>query len=574
MDKQNTQEEVILIEEEASEQILVPEDTEKITTHPEKIKKRKVKFSVKLKFAILIAILITLITLFITIYLLNKQKKDLLAEMKYRAQIISQNLSRSISEIMDDDTTRHQILMETKEVRDIEEIALIDLNNNLIDHTDSDLWKKIIFSKFDESIEKVSANISEGILNRLRKSKTKYIEKEYQENGEEKFYIISPVKFEDTVLGFLKIVFTKKDIILKIKSIQRSITIFTIIAIIVGIIGAYTLATIIIKPIKKLSEGAVIIGTGNLDYKIEIKSHDELGQLADEFNNMTGRLKEAQRSLIEKERYEEQLEIARGIQENLLPDRFPSLKEIDISAYYKAAKGVGGDYYDVVHIKEKNRISGIIADVSGKGVPAALVMVMIRTIFHSTARFVNTPNEAISEINSGVVGRLSADKFATIFAFHYNYKTGVIEFSNAAHSPMLVFKSKTGEILELDTEGVPVGIDENAIFGLKKLQLETDDIIVMHTDGITEAMNEKSEMFKSERLKNIIKGNSTLDANNLKNLIIDEVNRFVGNAEQHDDMTLLVLKVNISPPQNISIPSSEKIRREVLNPLDPFSLLL
>jgi len=567
------EDEILLTDENSSEEEIIIADVSKsqqtqLPPHPDK--KRKIKFSVKLKFSLLIAILISLITLFITIYLLNKEKKDLLIEMKYRAEIIARNLSRNVSEVFDDDTTRHQMLSETKMIKDVEDISVIDQQKNLVDNTKKEIWEKIIYSKFDETSEKMRADIPDEYFKAFKNSDKKFIENEI---NDEKFYIISPIKIENSMLGILKIVFTKKEIQAKIKAIQKNILIFTLIAILIGVIGAYSLTIIIIKPIKKLSEGAHIIGKGNLSHRININNQDELGQLADEFNNMTHQLYEAQKSMIEKERYEEQLEIARAIQVNLLPEKFPELNEISIAAFYKAAKGVGGDYYDVMHLKDKNKISSIIADVSGKGVPAALVMVMIRTIFHSTSKFVNTPDMAIAGINSGVTGRLSADKFATVFAFHYNYKTGVMEYSNGAHNPLLVYKAKTGEILELDTEGVPVGITEDAKFGLKTLQLENNDIMVMTTDGITEAMNINQEMFRASKLKEVIKKNASLSATEIKDSIIKDVDAFVGDAEQHDDMTLVVFKVNTinsnSEKENIN-----EIKSKVINPMDPYSLLI
>jgi serine phosphatase RsbU (regulator of sigma subunit) len=539
------------------EEVLIAEEKQKFVETP----KLKVKFSVKLKFGILISALCTIITLAITIYLLNRQRQDLLNEMRYRAFIISKNLAKNLVEVINDDTTRHQIIKDSANIKDIESIEIIGNDNYLIDHTDEEIWKKILFSKFDETVEKVRSKIQ---IENLKG----YLEKEFIENGEEKFYILFPIELKESILGYIKINFTKREIISKIKSLEKKIIIFMLIAVFVSILFSYILTTIIIKPIKALSEGAVIIGSGNLDYKININRNDELGYLANEFNNMTKRLKIAQDSLIEKERYEEQLEIARQIQENLLPNKFPSLSEIEISAFYKAAKGVGGDYYDIIHIPENKQLFSIIADVSGKGVPAALVMVMIRTIFYSTAKADLEPNQILKSINSGVIGRLTADKFATVFTFNYNYSTGILEYSNAAHNPLILFKADTKKIFELDTEGVPVGIDEDVSFEMKKIKLNTNDIIVLNTDGITEAMNLKNELFRPERLKDLIMKNYNLSANELKDLIINEVNKFVGDAPQHDDMTLVIFKIKNIPKLSVS----EK--KSFINPLDPYSIII
>lgn len=524
----------------------------------------KVKFSVKLKFSLLIGSLCALITLFVTLYLLNKQKNDLLNEMRYRARIITKNLSKSLGEIINDDTTRHQIIKETATIKDIKSIEVIDLKNNLMDHTDDKIWQRILFSKFDETVEKVSSSVKKETLEKG------YSEKDFIENGEKLFYILEPIKISETILGYVKVNFTKKEILARIREVERNIIIFMVIAIGIAVIVSYVLSLVVIKPIKALSKGAVIIGSGNLDYQIKINSKDELGYLAEEFNNMTRRLKKAQESLIEKERYEEQLEIAKRIQVNLLPDKIPQISELDMASFYKAAKGVGGDYYDIFHLKDKQLIYSIIADVSGKGVPAALIMVMIRTIFYSTVKFTQSPDQILKAINSGVIGRLTEDKFATIFVFGYNYKTGVLKFSNAAHNPLLLFKSDKKSIIELDAEGVPVGIDEDVSYEVKEIKLEQGDIIVLYTDGVTEAMNESEKLYTLERLKARIIENSNLNPAELKNLIISDINSFVGNAPQHDDMTLVIFKINEVP----QIKSEKEIKSVFINPIDPYSIII
>lgn len=502
----------------------------------------KIKFSVKFKIALLTALLIVIVTLSMGFYLLNNIKSNLLNEMKLRALLFTETLAQGIAEIFYDDTSRHEIIQKNKQtLKDIEQIYVINLQKELMDSTDEKTFQKVIQSKFDDSIDKIYIELSDKVITYL-KNKPIY-EKSYTENEEEKISFVAPVKIINSLLGYVKINFTKKYMYEKIKSVQFKIIIFVIIALLIGILLSYLLSSHIIKPIYKLSEGVHIIGSGNLNYKINIHTNDELKFLADEFNNMTEKLNHAQKSLIEKERFEEQLEIARKIQENLLPKKFPALEEIEISSYYNAAKTVGGDYYDIVYQKDNNKISAIIADVSGKGVPAALIMVMIRTVLHSTLNFIKSANEVIQNINTGITGKLTGDRFATIFYFDYDLNTGRIEYSNAAHSPLIIYKNKLKRILEFDTEGVPIGIEETSQFGVNTTYVDEGDILITFTDGITEAMNKNNEMFHLKRLKEIIKQNHTLSADELKNKIIKEITDFVGNAPQHDDMTLVVFKI-------------------------------
>ncbi len=569
------EEEVLLVADEGSEEeVLITdeigekEDNLSLSVNEKDIKEsRKVKFSVKLKFGLLTALLIFIVTIGIGIYLLNTTRSSLLSEMKSKAKIITINLSKNLAEIIDDDTSRHQMVVETSKIKDIKNIIIFDKNFNVIDNSNQKIWQKILLSKFDNNIKKFRKIIPEKIKKKIKNGEFIQLE------NENKIEVYTPVKFEDSIIGYVNIIFTKKFINEKLKKAESHIIYFVLLALFIGVLASYFLTSFIIKPIRKLADGAKEIGSGKLNYKIEIESNDELGALADEFNNMTVRLKLAQKSLVEKERFEEQLEIARNIQENLLPDKFPELDEIEISAYYKAAKGVGGDYYDVIQQANRNEIGAIIADVSGKGVPAALVMVMIRTVFHSTFKFVKSTNEAISNINTGISGKLTGDKFATMFYFIYNYKKGKIQFTNAAHTPLIVYRKSEDKIFDLDTPGIPVGVDKKAEFGVKDFMVKENDILVTCTDGITEAMNKKEEMFTGNRLKEAIRRYADLSANEIKENIIKEIEEFVGDAPQHDDMTLVVFKIK-KVNNNDGEKKVNNITNGILNPLDPRSILL
>ena len=224
-----------------------------------------------------------------------------------------------------------------------------------------------------------------------------------------------------------------------------------------------------------------------------------------------------------------------------------------------------------------------MADVSGKGVPAALVMVMIRTILQSTFRFLTTADEIIDNINKGITQKLTGDKFVTMFYFNYDINTGKMEYSNAAHSPLIVYRAQHNTLVELDTDGAPVGIDPDFTFGVNTTYLQEGDILITFTDGISEAMNENSELFRTSKVKEIIKNNFRLSSEQLKDKIMDEINKFVGSAPQHDDMALVIVKIKkVNNPGSKKIAGDKKdinkdinkIRKEAINPLDPRSIII
>jgi len=204
---------------------------------------------------------------------------------------------------------------------------------------------------------------------------------------------------------------------------------------------------------------------------------------------------------------------------------------------------VSGDYYDIIGIR-KGQILLAVCDVAGKGIPASLVMVMIRTIIHLVA---HQPGMHVSRIldivNWGIAGKVSLDRFATIALLTYDFAQHRLEYSNAAHHPLLIYRAETKTFETLDTDGIPIGLEKKTKYAQINTTLFKDDIVVLYTDGIIEAMNEKGQQYSYESLQQVIEANAELPMEKLKKVIIDDMNRFVGKARQHDDQTFLLMKV-------------------------------
>jgi phosphoserine phosphatase RsbU/P len=245
--------------------------------------------------------------------------------------------------------------------------------------------------------------------------------------------------------------------------------------------------------------------------------------------------------LLEKRDMERDLGIAANIQGKLLPEKIPLLKNMDISAFSLAAKGVSGDYYDVFLLKN-GKLAVIICDVAGKGVPASLVMVMIRTILHLIAGSAHDAARIISWINKGIFNQIELGHYATLSFLTYDPKTHYIEYSNAGHHPLLLYRKSTNKLVKIDTPGIPIGVEGASKYQQKRFKVEKDDLILLYTDGIIEAWNEKKEEYGIESIVKLIKGKTELSPEELSKEIIDDINQFVGRAGQHDDQTLLILK--------------------------------
>ena len=239
------------------------------------------------------------------------------------------------------------------------------------------------------------------------------------------------------------------------------------------------------------------------------------------------------------------LNVAREIQQSILPRIFPPFPEhtdvLDIAAVMDAAKDVGGDFYDFFALDDEN-IGFLIADVCGKGIPAALFMAVSRTLIRATAIRGINPQECISYSNNLLAVDSVDSMFVTVFYGIYNIKTGVIKYCNAGHNPPYILKSN-GEAVELPmSEDLAVGVFDGVDFHDNQVQLEKGDSIVMFTDGVTEAMNVESEEFGNERLEKALGGEAGQSCQHIIDTVKTELKTFVGEADQSDDITMLVLK--------------------------------
>lgn len=247
--------------------------------------------------------------------------------------------------------------------------------------------------------------------------------------------------------------------------------------------------------------------------------------------------------LLARQREEREIEIAGEIQRQLLPRQYPELKNVELFGFSKAAKGVGGDYYDFLNFQNK-RLGVIMADVAGKGVPASLVMVMIRSILRAVARANVQPAQIVNFLNKMITGDVSQERYATLFYYLYDIETGKLYFTNAGHGPLLIYRSKKMDFEMVDTPGFPIGISKDIEYVQSETKLEPGDICILYTDGITEARNIEKEEFTLDRLKEVIKTNADgKSAIEIGEAVKTALYEFVGDAPQHDDQTLVILKI-------------------------------
>jgi len=311
----------------------------------------------------------------------------------------------------------------------------------------------------------------------------------------------------------------------------------------------YLISKFINAPIKRLTEDVSRLALGNLDTPVEIDSNDELGLLAKAFNKMTSDLKksieENARERAEKERIGAELGVAAAIQASMLPSIFPPFPErteFDLFASMLPAKEVGGDFYDFFLI-DKDNLAVVIADVSGKGVPAALFMMITKTMLKDSSPGKNL-KEIFESVNKKLCEGNEADMFVTAFMGIYNIPGGRFMFVNAGHNPPLIKKQGSGyEFLETEP-GYVLAWMKTAKYTEKEIRLEPGDVLFLYTDGITEAMNGKKELFGELRLLAALNANGDSPLKELLPAVKLEVDKFADGTEQADDITMLALKIN------------------------------
>jgi len=250
---------------------------------------------------------------------------------------------------------------------------------------------------------------------------------------------------------------------------------------------------------------------------------------------------------IANERYKEELNIAKKVQSMLLPSVLDANEDFEISAFSEAADEVGGDYYDSYKIS-KDRIALIIGDVSGKGTSAAFHMSQMKGVFHGLAQLDLGPKDFLIKANGAISTSLDKTSFVTISYFVIDRAKKKVEFARAGHCPTLYYNYQKSNASYFTNKGLGLGIVRNNSFANyvqpQEFTYQSGDVLVLYTDGITEAKNFKGDEYGYDRLADIINLNASLKAAEIQKIIIDDLYKFCGQAEIDDDYTTIIVKFN------------------------------
>ena len=329
-------------------------------------------------------------------------------------------------------------------------------------------------------------------------------------------------------------------------ALLKSVLITILVAIGAGGFIAYWLASGVTSPLAMLMKDIRTVSAGNLEHRTHAHSHDEIGELAKTFDQMTAGMREARDAALERQAIERDLSLAREIQANLLPKRIPKLKGFEISPFYRSAKEVGGDYYDLIPVSAQH-LAIAVGDVSGKGVQGSMVMAMTRAIIRSVAPGVTSASKTLIRANHVLSRDLKPGSFVTLCYLVVNVTERTLTVGRAGHNPLLIYRGETKKTELLNPGGIALGFDPGPIFEKTirevTVPLHKGDVVVAYTDGVVESMNEAREQYGTDAFTALVAAHAHLGAPAIVKALVADLDRHQGSAPQHDDITVVVLKV-------------------------------
>lgn len=521
------------------------------------------KVSIRWQFLVFVVVLIGLVILSLGFYNLRQLQSNQVSNLDKRAELLLDNLNTIAGDavIIEDllsinDTARKYI-----EEEDIDYIivynnfnelmvyvnnsSVYNVSNQLTNSTDSGL---VFSSEFSRKV--LETNRSRFKFFNFA-GKPPYLKLALPDNlFPDAQYIqeySTPVRHYgnpliDNQLGTIRLGINNRSLNQQLQKTQAELLLFTGIVLLIAIFMTALLTGFITQSIIKLTRGVQTVAAGDMEHHIDIKRGDEIGTLANEFNRMVNDLKLAQEQLVSKKLLERDVEVASGIQTSLLPKEFIQKGDLQMAGFSKAAKGVGGDYFDFLTI-DKEHEAFVISDVSGKGIPAALIMVMLKTIFHVAAPEKITDTKGLCEIaNRFLFANSAKNKFATTQYGVIHRESGKLTFTNSGHGDLYLYRRAKQDFEFINLKGLPIGMTPVSKYLSQEIMLERGDIIVSFTDGVSEARNIDGAEYGKDEVLNLIKECQDLDAKEITEILIERIYEFIGDAPPHDDLTLLTVK--------------------------------
>ena len=419
---------------------------------------------------------------------------------------------------------------------------MVSRNASFIAHPDHNLiLNETIYSSTygddDESLKKMQDDMVNCRAGQVLRDK----------EGGKFFVFYSPV---ETTCWSVAIVCPRSELYLGVKKLRGLLIILGLIMLLLMMYLSYHGIRKVVAPVEEFSDVAKKIAHGEFDAELpKIQSQDELKDLHDSFEylqqSLVRYIDELKSTTANKERIESELRIAQAIQMGMLPKSFPAFPDRDdiaLAAKIVPAKEVGGDLYDF--FIENDKLYFIVGDVSGKGIPASLVMAVTCRLFRSIASYLDKPEEIITSLNDSLSDGNESNMFCTAFLGVLDLKTGHLAYCNAGHNAPLVI-DHNGNVSAISVEpNLPLGLFSGFPYKGQETKIEKGTMLYLFTDGVNEAENNEKEQFSDERLVSILEANAGAEPKEIVNVTFAEVERHADGANQSDDITVMCIKMS------------------------------
>jgi sigma-B regulation protein RsbU (phosphoserine phosphatase) len=302
----------------------------------------------------------------------------------------------------------------------------------------------------------------------------------------------------------------------------------------------------ITQSVDDLYRGTLQVGQGDFSCQIPVRGRHQLSELASSFNTMTAKIRQLIGEVKKKEKLDAELEIAKEVQEGLFPKSAPKLKTLEVAAICIPGRVVSGDYYDYLRLDDRWTAIAL-ADVSGKGVSAALLMASLQSALHAQLKFNGASSNGsfstatlMARISQQLYENTPPEKYATFFCSAYDDETGRLIYTNAGHlSPILV---RDGKAIRLDGGGMVAGLIPDLEFEQQDVFLRTGDLLAIFSDGISEAMDAAQQEFGADRLADVLLTQTGKSLENIIAAVTSTVEKWIHDPEGRDDLTLVLLR--------------------------------
>jgi len=369
-------------------------------------------------------------------------------------------------------------------------------------------------------------------------------------NGERMNYLRTPILNQGRKLGEVIIEFNTKSVDEEVAAARARTFVLILVELLLGLVGIYLLSNYFVRPIIAITEQVERFSAGGEAGELPVEGAEEFFIISRALTEMMTRIRRDSVKRAEGEKLDKEFQIAGEIQKTLLPRTIPTIPGLDLGFFYRPASHLGGDLYDVFEIGD-GRYCLIVADVSGKGAPASLVMSVLRTVVRFKAPGEQSPAAILRKVEEHITLDIPAGIFITVGLAVYDSATREFRFVSAGHNPLIHYRSATNSFELVNPKGAPLGVSSfSADAGMSKLHeesrivLDDGDFLCVYTDGLSDLTNESGERLGPEGLMHILEGVTPqvkdVDASELVSTIVEKLDSYRGSETQDDDMTILI----------------------------------